>query len=253
MKDTEKQKPGLRLQVFISHSGVCSRRDAMVFVCKGRVSVNGIVVREPSTQIDPGADTVCLDGKTLNIKTQLYVILNKPGGYITTVEDKHAKKTVLDLLPRSMRYLHPVGRLDKNTEGLLLMTNDGDLTYRMTHPKFGVKKTYCVHIKGCLKSTDKKRLEKGIMLDGKMTAPSKITQPSFSGNLTQCQMIIHEGRKRQIRMMFQELGYSVVYLKRISHGPLKLGNLPIGKYRLLNEKEIKILKDTKHRARYEKS
>ncbi len=209
---------------------------------EGRVTVNGRMEREPSTQIDPVKDKVTVDGKVVKPKIYEYILLNKPDGYVTTREDRFAQKTVLDLLPVDLRHLNPVGRLDKNTEGLLILTNDGDLANQLTHPKFDVDKTYLVRIQKPLAPAEKKELEAGILLEGEKTAPAKIEdiRPVKPG----CEFLItiHEGRKRQIRLMLAKVGHHVSYLKRIRQGSLILGNLPTGKFRVLSPSEIKSLK-----------
>lgn len=245
MKPSGKEVLKKRLQVFISHSGFCSRRKALGLILDGRVKVNGSIIREPSTPVDPSEDKVSVEGKTVVTKTQEYVLLNKPKGYVTTVEDKHAEKTVLDLLPLKLRHLYPVGRLDKETEGLLLLTNDGDAAYRLTHPKFNIDKTYVVCISGVLDPQHKIRLEKGLPIEGCMTAPAKISNIKRSAGKTEFHMTIHEGRKRQIRLMLAALGDSVISLTRIAQGPLVLGNLKTGQWRPLDTKEMTALEKLK--------
>ncbi|MFH1655041.1 MAG: pseudouridine synthase [Candidatus Omnitrophota bacterium] len=235
--------PGLKLQLFLSHSGVCSRRKALDLILDGHVTVNAQVMQEPSLIINPEKDKISLDGKLIQQKTYTYLLLNKPRGFVTTLKDKHAQKTVLDLLPQDLRYLRPAGRLDKDTEGLLLLTNDGDLIYKLTHPKFNIDKTYFVQINGELKATEKKQLETGVKIDGKITSPAKIFDIKIKGKKSEFQIVIHEGRKRQIRRMLDCIGHKVVYLKRIEQGQLRLGDLAIGKWRYLSEKEVSLLKD----------
>jgi len=242
MKPDAKETSKNRLQVVLSHSGVCSRRRALSLILEGHVSVNGHVIREPSTPVNPAEDRVSVDGREIREKALVYVLLHKPKGYVTTVKDKHAEKTVLDLLPQEFRHLYPAGRLDKETEGLLLLTNDGDAAYRLTHPKFNVTKIYAVTIKGSLNEDKKRQLEKGIMLEGKMTAPSKISEMKFAGGKTEFLMAIHEGRKRQIRLMLSLVGCPVLSLKRIKAGPLSLGDLPPGQWRFLKQEEIAAIK-----------
>ena len=245
MKLFDKETPKERLQVFISHSGYCSRRKALEIILNGCVQVNGSVVMEPSTPVDPQKDRVIVDGETIGTKKHEYALLNKPKGYVTTLEDKHARKTVVDLLPPKLRHLYPVGRLDKDTEGLLLLTNDGDAAYRLTHPKFNIDKTYVVCVTGILDPQHKTRLEKGLPIEGRMTAPAKIFAVKNNAGKTEFQMTIHEGRKRQIRLMLAALGYSVVSLTRVAQGPLSLGNLKTGEWRLLDAKEITALEKLK--------
>ncbi len=155
----------MRLQVFLSHNGVCSRRDAMEIIQSGRVKVNGRVVQEPSTPVT-GSEEITVDGQKIGTKEYTYACLNKPAGFTTTKDDIHAEKTVMDLLPSSMRHLAPVGRLDRDSEGLLLLTNDGDLAYRLTHPKFHADKTYLVRVKGELTKIQQSKLEGGVIIEG---------------------------------------------------------------------------------------
>lgn len=239
MDDAQK----LRLQVFLSHNGFCSRREAMGVVQSGRVTVNGQKISEPSYKVDPEKDVVTVDGKTVHKKSYEYILMNKPSGYMTTTDDPHAEKTVLDLLPENLRNLNPVGRLDKDTEGLLLLTNDGDLAYRLTHPKFNIDKVYFVQISGILQDEQRKRLEQGIKLDGGKTSPARVRnlRVSPSQKTSEFELIIHEGRKRQIRLMVGVLGHRVIYLSRIAQGALTLSGLLPGQWRLLNPQEIQSL------------
>ena len=232
----------IRLQVFLSRNGVCSRREAMPLVQSGQVTVNGMVVTEPSFQIHPEKDKVCCQGKEIGVQHFEYVLLHKPGGYVTTKADEFAKKTVMDLVPEQFRHLNPVGRLDKETEGLLLLTNDGDLLFALTHPKFCVGKTYAVRVKGELDPRGQHRLQEGVELDGKKTSPAQIDRVTSDGKTTDFEMTIHEGWNRQVRRMCEAVGYPVRYLKRISQGPLLLGDLPLGKCRKLTAAEIAALK-----------
>ena len=238
MKPLDKDQNKLRLQVFLSRNGVCSRRQAMDIIKEGHVKYNGQICREPSTMVDSGKDHVFVDGKRVKGKRYDYILLNKPVGYTTTKSDRHAEKTVLDLLPRKFHHLSPAGRLDRDTEGLLLLTNDGDTAYCLTHPKFNIEKTYFVRIRGRLLPDKKSRLERGIVIGGKRTAPAKIKNVRALKDNTELKMIIHEGRKRQIRVMFAKEGYKVIYLKRLMQGPLVLGASKKGAWRLLNRQEI---------------
>ncbi|MDP8266349.1 MAG: pseudouridine synthase [Candidatus Aceula meridiana] len=231
----------IRLQVFLSRSGVCSRRRAMELIQDGKVSVNGQVVKEPSYGTSE-SDKVSFLGKPVTKKEFDYVLLNKPVDVTTTLKDPFAKKTVIDILPQNLKHLNPVGRLDKNTEGLLFLTNDGDLAHKLTHPKFNIDKVYFVTISKPLKTKDKIRLEKGIILEGKKTFPCRIDDiRSIQGEIS-LRMTIHEGRKRQIRLMFSALRYKVIYLRREKQGPLILGSLKTGAWRKLTSKELESLK-----------
>ncbi len=232
----------MRLQVFLSHNGVCSRRKAFELVSNGAVTVNGRVVKEPSTPIDAKVDKICVENKLIVDKSYEYIVLNKPKGYMTTRSDRFASKIVYQLIPKQFAHLVPVGRLDKDTEGLLFMTNDGDVVYKLTHPKFLIDKMYFVMLKGCLEGKDHKKLEKGIFLNGRRTAPARIKNIKIFKEGTQLTMTIHEGQKRQIRKMFAKLGYKVVLLRRKMHGPLSIGVLKTGKWRKLSVKEVKAVR-----------
>ena len=224
----------MRLQVFISHCGVCSRRKALTSIQSGQVTVNGKKILEPSFSIDPSSDTVIFAGRKIFLPEKTCIILNKPKGVVTTKRDKYAEKTVMDLLPSSLRHLYPVGRLDKDTTGLLLMTNDGELAHRLTHPSFEVDKAYRVRLSRALSDIDKNKLEKGVLLDGKKTLPCKITKTSQN----EAEIVLREGRKRQVRRMFASLSYHVVDLTRIAEGDLALGDLKPGEWRVLKKDQI---------------
>lgn len=224
----------MRLQVFLSKAGVCSRRAAAGFIRSGKVRVNSEFYFEPSHKINPEKDKVFLGNERVFLKEKIYIMLHKPKGVVTTKKDLFAEKIVMDLLPSKFKHLNPVGRLDKDTTGLLLLTNDGEMINTFTHPKFNIEKTYEVRLDKELISSDKIRLEKGIILDGKRTAPCRIKLKSK--NILE--IILHEGRKRQIRRMFSKAGYCVVALKRSREGFLGLGGLPQGRWRLLTKEEI---------------
>ncbi|MBI4309037.1 MAG: rRNA pseudouridine synthase [Candidatus Omnitrophica bacterium] len=230
----------MRLQVFLSHNGVCSRREAMDVIQAGRVRVNGCMVKEPSTPVD-GSEDISVDGRKILSKDYTYILLHKPAGYTTTKDDPHAPKTVMDLLPGHLRHLSPVGRLDRDTEGLLLFTNDGAWAQKLTHPKFHLDKTYHVRIAGKLKPETKRHIEAGVMLEGRKTAPCRITDVRYNGSDTGLTITIHEGRKRQVRGMFYSVDHRVIYLKRIAVGRLTLENLKTGQWRELSLKEVENL------------
>jgi len=222
-----KKKNSMRIQRFIALNSSFSRRAAEKLIDEGRVKLNGKTVIEQGVQVVPG-DSVKVNGKLLKpVEEKITIMLNKPKGYVTTKSDELNRKTVMDLIPN--KNLVPVGRLDKDTEGLLLFTNDGDLAYNLTHPKFEHEKEYEVRLRNPLSKEDKEKLEKGVKIDGRRTAPSKIT--NLKGK--ECNITIHEGRKRQIRRMFEVVGNKVIYLKRIRIGKLKLGTLKVGKFKIL--------------------
>lgn len=230
--------PGkIKLQLFLSRSGACSRRKASELIRKGYVKVNGVVIYEPSYQVNSSSDEVSLDGKKIMPKRYEYILLNKPSGVTTTKRDRFAKRTVLDLLPPKFRYLNPVGRLDKDAKGLLLLTNDGRLTYRFTHPRFKINKIYRLILDKVLPDEDRRALQQGVLLDDGMSAPCKLRYLKNK----KVEIILHEGRKRQIKRMFAKLGYRVVSLERIKEGILSLSNLPRGRWRRLSKDEVKRL------------
>jgi pseudouridine synthase len=231
----------MRLQVFLSHNGVCSRREAMDLVQSGRVTINGRMQKEPSFNVD-GSEDIAVDGKKVQTQMYTYIMLHKPPGYTTTKDDPHADKTVLDLLEKKMHFLSPVGRLDRDSEGLLLLTNDGSWAYGLTHPKFHLDKTYVVHVRDKVTQANIKKLQQGVVIDDEKTAPCRIAQVRYNDADTELQITIHEGKKRQIRRMFWSIGHRVFYLKRISVGPLTLGDLQAGQWRPLTKEEINALK-----------
>ncbi len=230
----------MRLQVFLAHNGVCSRRDAMDIVQAGRVKINGLIVKEPSTPVD-GLEEITVDGQRIGTKEYICVMLNKPAGYTTTKDDIHAERTVMELLPSSMRHLSPVGRLDRDSEGLLLLTNDGPLAFRLTHPKFHADKTYLVRLKGELTVSKQSKMESGVVVEGKTTTPCRIAEVTYNGSETTFKITLHEGRKRQVRMMAKSVGHHVNYLCRIAMGKLQLGSLPKGQWKILTKEEMRLL------------
>jgi pseudouridine synthase len=239
----------MRLQVFLSHSGACSRRKALSLILGGCVTVDGKTILEPSYQLTSPSVSVSLNGKRiLPNKENIYILLNKPKGVTTTKCDRFAEKKVLDVLPLKFKGLYPVGRLDKDTTGLILLTNDGTLTHRMSHPSFEVDKAYKVMLDRSISGTDIKSLEKGVFLDGKKTAPCRISEvgPRRSGPRSdlgkEVEIVIHEGRKRQIRRMFALLRYHVKELTRIRQGTLALGDLKEGQWRFLTKDEVQRLR-----------
>ncbi len=232
----------MRINKYLSLCGLGSRRKVEELVEKGRVRVNGSVVRDLSCRIDPDADIVELDGTALNLQRYYYIMLNKPKGYITSVSDEMGRAVVMHLIPEKYRRagVVPVGRLDKDSEGLLLLTNDGDTAYRLTHPRFDIEKQYQVTLDKPLDEKAKKSIEKGVYLYGEKAKPAVIT--SLSLDERNVKVAIREGKKRHIRLSFDKFGYKVRKLKRISFGPLTLGGLHSGDHRLLHEREIKALK-----------
>lgn len=227
----------MRINKYLAHSGVCSRRQADELISQGRVSINEDVVKELGVKVSP-EDIIKLDGKEVKLSKKFeYFLLNKPIGYVSTVKDPHAEKTVLDLV-KSEERLYPVGRLDKDSRGIMIITNDGDLTYKLTHPKKNIFKTYEVILDKKPKEVDLKTLIRGIPMDGYLTKRAKIKKMSDY----KYQISISEGKNRQVRRMFNYIGCKVVDLKRISIGKIKDNYLPEGKFRKLTKEEIDYLR-----------
>lgn len=234
----------VRLQKYLAESGIASRRKSEQLIVNGKVKVNGNIVTELGTKIDDTEDIVFCNGKKV-IKNNrfVYIMLNKPEGCVTTAEDQFDRKTIMDYVKDINIRLYPVGRLDYNTSGLLILTNDGDLAYKLTHPKHNVKKIYMAKIYGLPTSEEIKKFEKGIYIDNNKTSPSKIEIIKNDGKYTNVKIEISEGRNRQIRKMCEEINHPVKKLKRIATGQLSLGDLKIAQYRHLTKDEVYYLKN----------
>ncbi|HUK99920.1 MAG TPA: pseudouridine synthase, partial [Nitrospirota bacterium] len=233
-----------RLQKIISAAGITSRRAAEELIAEGRVRVNGKVVTALGTKADAFKDHIKVDGKLVNPKQPAtYLMLNKPPGFVTTMSDPEGRPTVQDLLKGVKIRVYPVGRLDYNSEGLLLLTNDGDFAHLITHPKHEFPKTYLAKVKGVVEDKFLNELEKGVFLDDGKTAPAKIKKVRKEEANSWLEITIHEGRKRQVRRMFDRIGHSVIKLRRIRTGNLSLGDLPEGAYRYLTPIEVKGLRE----------
>ncbi len=241
-------KPGpvsteqLPLNKYIAHSGACSRRDAAILVKEGKVSVNGKVITEPGFKVT-ASDTVKLDNKVVTISRNfVYILLNKPKDYITTTDDPQGRKTVLQLTRRATaERVYPVGRLDRNTSGVLLLTNDGDLAQKLAHPKHEIKKVYHVTLDKALTKADFDKIVAGVLLEDGL-APVDAIAYADAQDKTQVGLEIHSGRNRIVRRIFEHLGYDVRGLDRVMYAGLTKKNVQRGKWRLLTEKEIRILK-----------
>lgn len=235
-----------RLQKYLAEAGVASRRKAEDLIAQGKVKVNGKVVTEMGMKIDPAKDEVTyLDKKVTTKDTKMvYIMLYKPEGYVTTAKEQFGRPAVMDLVKGVKERIFPVGRLDYDTSGLLLLTNDGDLTYKLTHPKHDVDKTYIAKLYGIPDEGALQKFRRGVVIDGKRTKPAKIQiiDKDKDGRFCTAEIIIHEGRNRQVRKMCEAIKHPVAQLKRVATGDLKLGDLQKGKYRHLTEKEIKYLK-----------
>lgn len=231
----------MKLQLFISHNGGVSRRKAFDHVLAGEVAVNGMVIREPSHMIEPTEDKVALLGREIKPRPYEYIMLNKPAGVVTTCEAQFDQRAVMSILPPNLRHLKPVGRLDKDTEGLLVLTNDGEMANRLAHPSFDVNKTYRVRVSRRMEFREKDRLEQGVVIDKFKTAPAQVTNMHFHSGFTEFDLTIHEGHKHQVRLMCHEVGHDVVQLTRIAQGPLKLDALKAGAWRPLTGEELALL------------
>ncbi|MEE9390683.1 MAG: pseudouridine synthase [Candidatus Aminicenantaceae bacterium] len=228
---------------FLSQTGTASRREADKMIAEGRVEVNGVAVQVLGYKIDDTKDRIEVDGKRVKKDENLiYLMLNKPSGYLVTLKDPFSRPTIKELLPSLKKKVFPVGRLDYDSEGLILFTNDGELAYRLTHPRFKIKKTYLVKVTGSPDPSNLSRLERGIFLDGRKTAPAKVSRLSDSPKRTLLRIEITEGRKREVKRMCEAVGHRVLQLKRIGFAGLTLGKLAKGNYRFLGQKEIDNLK-----------
>lgn len=242
LKDEAQENKGVRLQKLLAHAGVSSRRQAEQLIQAGLVTVNGEVVTILGTRVQP-QDKVAVRGRVIAVSVEdlVYYLLHKPTGVISSAKDPQGRKTVVDLLKAVPQRVYPVGRLDYDTSGILLLTNDGELAHRLMHPSYGVEKTYRVGVKERPSEAALNQLRKGVLLEDGKTAPAKVREISRvgEGSLYNIDITIHEGRNRQVRRMFAQVGYPVVTLKRIRFGPVELErSLSPGKYRPLNEKEV---------------
>lgn len=232
----------MRINKFLARSGVASRRQAELFVAQGRVKINGKTISELAVQVDETKDIVELDDKPVSpAMGAIYLMLNKPPGYLVSSKDPHHDKLVTALLGEYKGKVFPVGRLDFESAGLLLFTNDGELAFRLSHPRFGVEKTYEAVIAGCISSQELANLDKGIVLDDGPTAPTHSVLVSTTKTTCVIHITLHEGRKRQVRRMFEKIGFPVIHLKRIEFGGLKLDNLKEGKFVKLKASDVKKL------------
>ena len=233
-----------RLQKVLAKAGVASRRRAEELIRQGKVRVDGKVVTEMGTKVDPETQNIECDGVALvSQEEKVYILLNKPTGYLSTVDDPQGRPIVTDLLKNIAERVYPVGRLDLNTEGALLLTNDGELSQKILHPSHEVNKTYVAKVKGVPGKKKLDALSKGIELEGRKTWPARIKVLKTEAQSTVIQIIIHEGRKRQVRKMFEAIGHPVLALKRTAYGQLQLGGLGPGKYRFLTPRDIKFIFD----------
>lgn len=233
----------MRLQKYMAHCGLASRRKCEEYIEAGKVKVNGTVIREHGYQVEPG-DRVEFNNKVLKLEEKMvYIALNKPRGILSTASDEKGRETVLDCIGDiGNTRVYPVGRLDRDTSGLILLTNDGGLTQKLLHPREEVTKVYLATVEGSLKEEDLHALNNGIMLEDGMTAKASFRVLEERNKKTRLECRIHEGRNRQIRRMFEAVGHPVVFLERIEIGPIKLGSLGRGQFRHLSEGEVAKLK-----------
>ena len=235
-----------RLQKLISQAGAASRREAERMILAGRVAVDGVTITELGVQADINKSVITVDGKPIKIeKKRLYFLLNKPKGYICAVKDDRGRKTIIDLFPEVKEYIYPVGRLDYDTEGLLLVTNDGELMNGLLHPRYEVNKTYIAKVEGVPRPADIQALREGVMLEDGRTAPAKVRLLPKRNNQTdkwsRAELTIHEGRNRQVRRMLAAVGHPVMELKRVAFAGLDLKGVIPGKYRALQKEELAML------------
>lgn len=242
MQETE-QAGQVRLQKFLARAGVASRRASEKIIEAGRISVNGQVVTELGTKINPEVDEVCLDGSPVcKAQETVTLMLNKPAGYLTSMKDPRGRPCVSQLVPlEEFPALYPLGRLDYDTTGLLLFSTDGELGNAVLHPSHHVDKTYRALVKGKPSEASLSRLRRGVKLDDGPTQPASVALVGSKGKNAYVEITIHEGRKRQVKRMCEAIGHPVLQLHRVSFGPLELGNLPEGKYRMLNAQEVAAL------------
>ena len=233
-----------RLQKVLAKAGIASRRKAEELIRRGKVRVDGRVVTEMGTKVDPETQDIECEGVALDPQEKkVYILLHKPAGYLSTVDDPQRRPIVTDLLKNIKERVYPVGRLDLDTEGALLLTNDGELAQRILHPSHEVNKTYVAKVKGKPGNKKLDALSKGIELEGRKTWPANIEVLKSEAGSTTIQITIHEGRKRQVRKMFDAIGHPVLKLKRTAYGQLELGELGPGKYRFLTPADIKFILD----------
>lgn len=242
-----------RLQVVLARHGLASRRGVVEMIEAGKVTVNGTVIREKGFRVDAAKDKVAVEGSELptdQSPRKRWFMFYKPKGVMTTMQDPNAERTVADFFGHIQERLFPVGRLDRDTTGLLLMTNDGELAFRLTHPKFGVKKRYRAVVEGIVTDEKIKRLSRGVQLEEGMTAPCEITVESRGTAATVLYVVLHEGKKRQIRRIFEQVGHYVLELERLNYGPLSLGDMRPGQTRELQAAEVQALDEatTQRRA-----
>ena len=231
----------VRLQKFLAEAGVASRRACELVITEGRVRVNGKAVTLLGTKVNPDRDEVTVDGTPLRVKRKLYIALNKPPGYVCTRKDELNRRTIHDLLPREWDNLHSVGRLDADSEGLIFLTNDGDFTLKLTHPRYGVRKKYIALVEGRVEPPLLKKFTAGVMHEGDLLKAEKVKLLSANNSHSEVELELAEGKNREVRRLFETIGLVVVRLARVQVGKIPIAELPAGKWRTLTETEIKSL------------
>ena len=231
-----------RLQKYLASCGIASRRKCEEYILEGKVKVNGNIIRELGTKVNPQKDIVEYENKKVITNNNIYILLNKPIGYVTTVEDQFGRDTVLNLVKVKERIV-PVGRLDMYTSGALILTNDGDFVYKITHPKHEINKTYTVTVKGIINNDEIERLRKGVKIEDYITKPAKvkILKTDIEKDISRLEITIHEGKNRQVRKMCEAIEKKVLALHRSKIGEIGVKDLELGKWRYLSSKEIKSL------------
>ena len=236
----------MRLQKYLAAAGVASRRACERLIAEGRVTVNGVTVREMGVQVDETRDRVCVGGKPVRPATEMhYIAYHKPLGEVTTVSDPEGRATVMDKFRDYLVRLFPVGRLDYDSEGLLLLTNDGEMMQRLLHPSREVPKQYLCRVNGRVTPEELRTLRTGVTIEGRLTSPADARLVRFEGDNSVLLITIHEGRNRQVRRMAEAVGHEVTALRRVGFGPIRLEDLPRGMWRRLTPEEIRRLKELK--------
>ncbi len=235
----------IRLNKFLAQAGITSRRKADELIRKGCVRVDGKVVLEPGLRVNPAIQKVEVEGKPVRLPPPVYYLFYKPAGYLTALSDPHGRRTIAEFLKKLPVRVFPVGRLDADTEGLLLLTNDGDLAHRLLHPRFGIKRVYHATVRGHPSPEVLKRLiREGVEVEGRRVYPKSIKILGKTSRTTTLEVVVGEGRKREVRKIFASVGHPVIKLKRVAFGPLLLKGLRPGEIRPLSPKEIRVLKKT---------
>lgn len=233
--------PAVRLQKFLADAGVASRRASEQMIVRGAVSVNGRVVTELGSKVDPLHDTVAVEGRPVRARKKLYIALNKPPGFLCTRNDPEARRVVGQLLPAEWSNLFSVGRLDRDSQGLIFLTNDGEFSLKLTHPRYGVRKKYVAVVEGRLEPSQLARFTQGVEHEGETLKAERARLIDSNNSHSVVELELAQGKNREIRRLFEVLGHTVAELRRTQIGPIKLGELPLGKWRALTPTEIRSL------------